>query len=91
MGEITEIGRPRFRLTLIFWVGFGIFVAGSGPLLLVILLAGMGIGDPDPNPIGFGLLAFFTFWPSIGFIVAGLTVSMVRYRSARKDDENGNG
>ena len=27
--------------------------------------------DPNPNPMGFGLLAFVTFWPAIVMIVVG--------------------
>jgi len=25
-----------------------------------------------PNPVGFGCLAFFTFWPGIGLMIAGV-------------------
>ena len=46
-------------------------VVGCGPLYAVILLSSMGIGDPNSNPVGFGILAFFSFWPSLGLIVIG--------------------
>jgi hypothetical protein len=41
---------------------------GATPLLAVILLSR---DDLNPNPIGFGLLAFVTFWPAIIMIVIG--------------------
>ena len=50
----------------LFRRGFLLFVFGSGPLLLIILAADLGLTrDPNPNPVGFGMLAMFTFWPSI--------------------------
>lgn len=56
-----------------------LLAGGTGPLLLIIGLAKIGIGDPNPNPIGPGLLAFLTFWPSVGMIVYG-AVQMARGR-----------
>jgi len=57
---------PRFKLTRMFWIGLGLLVLGTGPLLAIILAASLGLlSDPDPNPIGPGLLAFFTFWPAV--------------------------
>jgi hypothetical protein len=65
----APISPPRFRFTTLFWVGLGLFVVGTGPLLAVILLSALGLTkDPNPNPIGFGLLAFLTFYPSVGKI-----------------------
>ncbi len=64
------------------WVraGLGLLVLGSGPLLAIILLAGLGLWpDPNPNPVGPGLLFFFTFWPSIICLVIGV----VRVRRGR--------
>jgi hypothetical protein len=53
-------------------IGFWLFVLGSCPLLAIIVLASIGLWpDPNPNPIGPGLLAFFTFWPSIICMVIG--------------------
>ncbi len=63
-------------------VGLVIFILGSGPLLTIILLASLGLTrDPNPNPVGFGILAAFTFWPSILLIAFG--VQRVR-RAARQ-------
>ena len=57
----------------LFLVGFLVFVFGSGPLLVVIAASKLGlISDPNPNPVGFGILAMFTFWPSIAMMAVGL-------------------
>lgn len=54
-------------------VGLVMFVLGSGPLLTIILLASLGLtADPNPNPVGFGILAAFTFWPSLFLIGFGV-------------------
>jgi hypothetical protein len=69
-----------------FWVGLGLFILGSGPLLAIIVMAELGLTkDPNPNPIGPGLLAFFTFWPSIGCMVIGI----FRTRQRRRTDRAG--
>jgi len=60
-------------------VGLGLFILGSGPLLVIIAAAAIGLWpDPNPNPIGPGILAFFTFWPSI--ICMAIGVAQVRRR-----------
>lgn len=62
-------------------VGLALFILGSGPLLFIIAAASIGLWpDPNPNPVGPGILAFFTFWPSIVCIVVG--VLRVRLRGA---------
>ena len=62
-----------------------LYVLGSGPLLITILLATLGLTrDPDPNPIGFGILALFTFWPSVILIVIGIARTVSR-RQATKE------
>ena len=65
-------------------VGLGMLILGCGPLFFIIAAAGLGLWpDPNPNPIGPGLLAFFTFWPSILCIVAGIVrVRLRRNRGA---------
>jgi hypothetical protein len=71
----------RFKLTVVFWIGLALLVLGTGPLLLIVVAAGLGLtGDPNPNLIGPGLLAFFTFWPAVILIVWGLVASILRYR-----------
>jgi hypothetical protein len=60
-------------------IGLGLLIFGSGPLLGIIVLAGLGLWpDPNPNPIGPGLLAFLTFWP--GVICLGVGIMRVRAR-----------
>ena len=77
--------RPRFRLSRVFWIGLILFMVGSGPLLTVILLAWLGVtDDPNPNPIGFGILAFLTFWPSVILVIVGGVQSYTRYKSAQR-------
>lgn len=61
--------------TALLWTGGLMLALGTGPLVVI------GVLDPKSNPIGPGLLAFFTFWPSIGLIVAGA----VRRLAARRD------
>jgi hypothetical protein len=40
---------------------------------LIIALARLGLTkDPNPNPVGFGILAFLTFWPGIFLVIVGL-------------------
>jgi hypothetical protein len=55
--------------------GMAGLLLGTGPLIAVIVAARMGwTADPNPNPIGPGILAFFSFWPSIAALVAGLAL-----------------
>ena len=62
-----------------FLVGALLLVFGTGPLLVVILLASLGMTrDPNPNPIGFGILAFLTFWPGVILMVLGFLTSRRR-------------
>ena len=76
---------PAFKLSKLFWIGIGIFAVGSGPLLLTILAAALGFTrDPNPNPVGFGIIAFLTFWPSVGMILVGLAQSVMHHRAARR-------
>jgi hypothetical protein len=75
----------RFQFTPMFWIGCAILIAGSGPLLAIMIAAYFGFtSDPDPNPIGPGLLAFFTFWPGIILSGAALVTSIDRYKAARR-------
>ena len=57
------------------WVKVGVagLIVGAGPLIFIIVAAGVGLWpDPNPNPIGPGLLFFFTFWPAVICIVIGV-------------------
>jgi len=59
-----------------FVAGALLFLFGTGPLLTVIALAGLGLTkDPNPNPVGFGILAFLTFWPSVFLLIVGFAKS----------------
>jgi len=61
------------------------FAVGCGPLLAFGLFVALGLNkDPNPNPVGLGMMAFFTFYPSLGLILIGLATSIARHRSARK-------
>jgi hypothetical protein len=77
--------RPKFRLSRVLWIGLILFILGSGPLLTVILLAWLGVTkDPNPNPVGFGVLAFLTFWPSVILVIVGVVQSYIRYKSGQR-------
>lgn len=55
----------------IFKIGMWWHVIGCGPLYVLILLSWIGVLDRDINPIGPGLLAFFSFWPSLILMIVG--------------------
>jgi hypothetical protein len=69
----TILGSP------VLWLGVALLVMGSGPLLVIGLYL-QWHGDPNPNPVGPGILAFFTFWPSLLLIVIGLGLGIARNR-----------
>ena len=51
----------RFKLTRVFWIGLALLVLGTGPLLLIVVVAELGLTrDPNPNPIGPGLRSPFS-------------------------------
>jgi hypothetical protein len=53
-------------------------------LLTVILLASLGLTkDSNPNPVGFGILAFFTFWPSVILMIVGVIRTISRMRASK--------
>jgi hypothetical protein len=61
---------PKFRLSRVFWTRLVLLILGTGPLATIILLARLGVTkDLNPNPIGFGLLAFLTFWSSMVLVM----------------------
>jgi len=62
-----------------FVAGALLVVLGSGPLVAVMVLSSLGLTkDPNPNPIGFGLLAFLTFWPGVVLMLLGIVASRRR-------------
>lgn len=64
----------------LFRIGLTVLVLGSGPLLVVILLAKLGVAsDRNPNPVGPGLLAGLTLWPALILMAVG--VARVRRRA----------
>jgi hypothetical protein len=40
--------------------------------------------DPNPNPVGFGILAFLTFWPSVILVIVGVVQSYTRHKSGQR-------
>jgi hypothetical protein len=76
--NLTQPSSPQARSRLATWLlsaGVILLIMGTGPLLAIIVAAQLGwLADPNPNPIGPGLLAAFTFWPSVVLIVAGLAI-----------------
>ena len=64
------------------WIGVGLLVLGTGPLLVSVEIAKFQ-GDNNPNPVGPGILCMLTFWPSIGMIVVGLVSGL---RNSRRSE-----
>jgi hypothetical protein len=80
MSEVSQTPTNRSGSRFL-WIGVGLLCLGTGPLFIVILAAQFGLTrDPNPNPVGFGILAFFTFWPSVLLIVVGI----IRTRQKRR-------
>jgi hypothetical protein len=86
MGSITLLLVPSGVLSVILglilalkakpaWLigaGAALLCLGTGPLLVVILLANLGLSaDPDPNPVGFGILAAVTLIPALALLIGG--------------------
>jgi hypothetical protein len=69
----------RFWRSKCFIAGVLLLALGSGPLFVSIALATLGMTkDPNPNPVGFGMLAFLTFWPSIALMLVGFARAVRR-------------
>jgi len=85
MSQTATTSRRKRRAFRLLWIGLALFVLGSGPLLITILLASFGLTrDPNPNPVGFGILAFLTFWPSVILIVIGIARTISKRRAAKE-------
>jgi len=70
-----ESGKSRRRTLGMVLVLLGVLglLVGTGPLVGVLVAAKMGwTADPNPNPIGFGILAFLSFWPSVLVLALGI-------------------
>lgn len=75
-----SVPKSAFQPHSLLWWGLGVLIVGTGPLLLTLLAAKAGwLKDPNPNPVGFGMLAFVTFWPGVGMIVGGSVLTLVRW------------
>jgi hypothetical protein len=73
---------PQLLSSRWLWSGVALLLVGTGPLVVAMLYS-MARGDPNPNPVGPGICAMFTFWPSIGMIVAGLVTGHRRAKVER--------
>lgn len=68
-----RIKRRRTLSTVLLLLGALGLLLGTGPLVGVIVAAKLGwTADPNPNPIGFGILAFLSFWPSVLLLALGI-------------------
>jgi hypothetical protein len=75
----------KLPLSRVFWFGLALFVIGTGPLLMVILLSALGLlADPNPNPVGLGILAAITFWPSVLMMLVSYARAVMQRDKARK-------
>ncbi len=55
------------------------FILGTGPFWIALVLYQLG-WITDNNPVGFGILAFLTFWPSVILIVVGVVLVLIAKR-----------
>jgi Na+/melibiose symporter-like transporter len=65
----------KFHLTL--KIGLILFLAGSGPLLIIIGFHELGIIEAD-NAILPGILTMLTFWPSVVLILIGSIITLFK-------------
>jgi hypothetical protein len=75
--KMSSASEPKYSRSRWIRVGVAGLIFGTGPLPLAVAISYL-MGDKNPNPIGFGILAFLTFWPSIISIVIGICVTAVR-------------
>ncbi|MDN3205350.1 hypothetical protein [Algoriphagus sediminis] len=76
---------PKRAIKIYLTTGLVFLVFGSGPLLVTILMANLGLtSDPNPNPIFFGMMAGFSFWPGILFL---LTAIIKKYKLRKMSTE----
>jgi hypothetical protein len=71
--EESVKSRRRTLSSVMLLLGVLGLLAGTGPLVGVLVAAKMGwTADPNPNPVGFGILAFLSFWPSVLLLALGI-------------------
>ena len=71
--EESVKSRRRTLSSVMLLLGVLGLLAGTGPLVAVLVAAKMGwTADPNPNPVGFGILAFLSFWPSVLLLALGI-------------------
>jgi hypothetical protein len=68
------------KLHLTLKIGLIVFVLGAGPLLILLGLDALGLIDAG-NAVGPGILAAFSFYPSVILIIIG---SILTYRKINK-------
>ena len=84
MADSPDPFRPRLRVHRLTWLGLAGAVLGTGPLVAVIVAAGLGwTDDPNPNPVGFGMLAACTLVPSLVLAAVGAVISLVEFARDR--------
>jgi TRAP-type mannitol/chloroaromatic compound transport system permease small subunit len=71
----------RFRDSWVIRIGAILFLLGVGPLLLLALTNSIGLSDSNPDVTG--ILAFLTFWPSIGILLVGFLL-VIRENEKRR-------
>lgn len=82
----SSLPEARFRPHPLLWWGLAVLLGGTGPLVATMLAAKAGwLQDPNPNPVGFGILAFLTFWPGVGMTIGGGLLSLGRWLQIRAD------
>jgi hypothetical protein len=68
------------KLHLTLKIGLIVFVLGAGPLLILLGLDALGLIDAG-NAVGPGIVAAFSFYPSVILIIIG---SILTYRKINK-------
>ena len=85
MTHASPPSKPPFRFSKALWAGLLVLGLGTGPLVVTMLLASAGLtADPNPNPVGFGILAFLTFWPGVILTVVGAALTVQAWVHARR-------
>ncbi|KQC33774.1 hypothetical protein AAU57_10855 [Nonlabens sp. YIK11] len=70
------------KLHLTLKIGLLLFIFGVGPLLLLLLLDALHLVEAG-NAVGFGILAFFSLYPSLILILIGGILTFRKRRKAK--------